>query len=374
MIDAADIKCFKISNGALRGNALPTRLKVLGWGDNETIDGKYSAGTKTAAVLSANQKRLGFERVAIDFNHCTVPGTDTHSDLMKAGQPPLIFGYGRVNALPGDGIYLEEITWTPLGIQHARNFEDLSPALKDDNREVTMIHSVALTPNGKVTGLQFFSATNTQPQNMTDKFLSLSVLAGLLGLKAEADEAAVTTALKARLEPSAELATLSALIKDGKIIVLDTVTALDARLKKVEDAATKQIATLSATVNGTVKTFSAEDLVNTLARLDALETKIVTGEKRVTETAVDAIVKTFSADGKVPLKADGTAYTAAELKLLDLGTLQILKANTPVTVALAARNLTGNVDSKKTQFRDANGRVDMAALLEAEAGAAGQTI
>lgn len=159
--DANDIRCFRaISNGALKGNALPTRLKILGWGNNKTIDGTYRAGEKTSAQLSANQKRLGFERVAIDFNHCTVPGTDANAEFTKAGHPPLIFGYGRVNAIPGDGIWLEEITWTPLGIQHARNFEDISPAVKVDNREVTMIHSVALTPNGKVAGLQFFSVAN----------------------------------------------------------------------------------------------------------------------------------------------------------------------------------------------------------------------
>ncbi|MEI9863606.1 MAG: phage protease [Limisphaerales bacterium] len=162
MINDAQIKTFKISNNALKGAALPTRLKILGWRVNETIDGAYSVGAKTITDLSANQKRLGFERVAIDFNHSTVPGTDTNEQFAKAGHPPLIFGYGRVNALPGDGIWLEEITWTPLGVQHARNFEDLSPALKDDNREIIMIHSVALTPNGKVEGLQFFSSAMQQ--------------------------------------------------------------------------------------------------------------------------------------------------------------------------------------------------------------------
>jgi len=372
VIATSDIKTFKaISNGALKGAALPTRLKVFGWGDNETIDGTYRAGDKTSAQLSANQKRLGFERVAIDFNHCTVPGTDTHKALMEAGQPPLIFGYGRVHPIAGDGIYLEDITWTPLGVQHARNFEDLSPALKDDNREVTMVHSVALTPNGKVTGLQFFSANNNDnhQNQMTDKFLSLAVLAGLLGLKTDADEAAVTAALSARLKPDANLTVLSALIKDGKIIIVDDVTSLSDRLKKIEEAGTKSIATLSATINGKVHTFSAEDVVNVVSRLDALESKFTAGETAVRETAVEAIVKTFSADGKVPLKADGTAYSADELKKLDLGTLQILKANTPVTVALSARGLTSQTGEKKTQFRDANGKVDLAALLDAEAAA-----
>ena len=163
---APTIKCFQaISNSALKNEALPTRLKIFGWGESETVDGNYRAGDKTSALLAANQKRLGFERVAIDFNHCTVPGTDAALELTKAGQPPLIFGYGRVNPITGDGIYLEDITWTPLGIQHARNFEDISPALKDDNREVIMIHSVALTPNGKVSGLQFFSALMTPTQH-----------------------------------------------------------------------------------------------------------------------------------------------------------------------------------------------------------------
>ncbi len=151
------LKTFRVSSGALKGDRLPSRIKILNCGDNDTIDGVYRVGEKTSAKLSANQKLLGFERVAIDFNHCTVPGTDTHKEFIAAGQPPLIFGYGRVNLVPGDGIWLEEIAWTPLGVQHARNFEDLSPALNDDNREVIMIHSVALTPNGKVKDLRFFS-------------------------------------------------------------------------------------------------------------------------------------------------------------------------------------------------------------------------
>ena len=375
VIDASDIKIFKaISNGALKGAALPTRLKVLGWGDNQTIDGIYRAGDKTTAQLSANQKRLGFERVAIDFNHCTVPGTDSHAELMKAGQPPLIFGYGRVNAIPGDGIFLEDITWTPLGVQHARNFEDLSPALKDDNREVTMIHSVALTPNGKVNGLQFFSATTNQ--NTMNENITIAELGSALGLKADSKREDVLARLGSLAALSSvitiadgKITALSGLIADGKIIVLGD---LPDRVKKIEDAGNKQIAALSATIDGQVKTFSAEDLVGVLAKVESLAKKIEDGEKATTETAVEAIVKTFAADGKVPLKADGTAYSAAELKALDLGTLQILKANTPVTVALSARGLTAQTDGAKSKFRDEKGNVNMAALLEAEAQATGQ--
>jgi len=58
----------------------------------------------------------------------------------------------------GEGLFLEDMEWTPLGVQSARNFEDLSPALHDEKGEVTFLHSVALTPNGCTHGLTFFSA------------------------------------------------------------------------------------------------------------------------------------------------------------------------------------------------------------------------
>src|SRR5580692_8130658 len=195
MIDAIGLKTFKISNGALKGEALPRRLKFFSWGDNKSTDGNFRAGEKTSAELAANQKKFGFERVAIDFNHCSVPGTDTYKELLKLGQPPLIFGYGRVQAIPQDGLYLEDIIWTPLGVQHARNFEDLSPAIQDVDGEVTLVHSVALTPNGKVEGLEFFTAIQNpqesqaaQPTGLAEKKLTLLSVAQLLDLPETAEE------------------------------------------------------------------------------------------------------------------------------------------------------------------------------------------
>jgi hypothetical protein len=145
----SDPKLFKISNGALNGKSLPSRLKVLSWGENDSTDGKFTVGPKTAAGIAAQAKN-GFERVAIDFNHSSVQGSDTYCECVREGVPPVIFGYGRPNVLQGDGLYLEDVIWTPSGQKHALNFEDLSPALRDSNGEVTMLHSVALTPNGKV--------------------------------------------------------------------------------------------------------------------------------------------------------------------------------------------------------------------------------
>ncbi|GEM_PF-1652466 len=379
VIDDAQLKTFKISNHALTGAALPTRLKIFSWGDNPSTKGNYRAGKITAAVLSANQKREGFDRVAIDFDHCTVRGTAAYNELMKNGQPPIIFGYGDVTPVEDDGIFLENIVWTPLGLQRAKNFEDLSPALLDEGGEVTMIHSVALTPNGSITDLNFFNtspgtpasgtASPNQNQNANHpmkKPITPEELVPVLGLKTDSKREDVLSRLGL-------ISTLAALFPDGKLVAPEELTTLTAglgdRLKKIEDAGTKAIATLSATIGGKVLTFSAEDLVQIIPRLDALESGIKTGQAATLNALRDDLVATFAAEGKVPKKPDGSAFSADELKKLEVGTLQILSANTPVSVALAERSRTGLTDGAQKKFTGKDGKVDMAGLLDAEAAA-----
>lgn len=329
MIDANGLRTFKISNGALKDKTLPTRLKFFAWGDNKSTDGNFRVGEKTGAALAANQRKHGFERVAIDFNHCSVPGTDTYKDLLKVGQPPLIFGYGRVEAVPEDGIYLEDIIWTPLGVQHARNFEDLSPAIQDEEGEVTLVHSVALTPNGKVEGLEFFTATlkaqETTTATLGEKWLTLLSVAGMLGLPETAEEKTVLEKLSQRLVtsfPAEEIATLSARVK-----------TLEESLQR--NAAVEQ---------------SAER-----ARMVTL----------------------LTAEGKLPRREDGTAYSRDELLALDVPTLKLLHANTPVTVPLSARDMTGLLDGQQRFVsRDSQGnvQVDLAGIFNSENQRNGQTM
>ena len=287
-VTAADLITLKISNGALKGTALPTRLKVLAWGANESTKGTKTAGTGTSKVLAQNQRDLGYERVAIDFDHCTVTGTDTYKELLKAGQPPLIFGYGRPVCIPEDGTYLEDITWTPLGEQCARNFEDLSPAIRENKTtgEVDLIHSVALTPNGCVHGLQFFSATTT---NNTPMFTQAE-LAEILGLSATADKPAVLAAFKARLTAAPV-----------------DITPLSAKITALEGRAA-----------GTV------DLTPLSARIDKLEGELTTLRTADLNVKRADLATLFARDGKVPKKGDGSVYTAEELKALDLHTLKLL--------------------------------------------------
>lgn len=332
MKDINGLKTFKISNGALKGEILPQRLKFFAWGDNKSTDGNFRAGEKTSAELSANQKKFGFERVAIDFNHCSVPGTDTYKDLLAQGQPPLIFGYGRVNPVPGDGLYLEDIIWTPLGVQHARNFEDLSPAIQDEDGEVTLVHSVALTPNGKVEGLEFFTAQSAVArtadamhavtEGLGGRTLTLLSVAGMLGLPETAEEKTVLEMLSQRLKaPDAQ-----------QRVAAETITTLN-------------------------------------ARLEALEKKLADGARAGEDAERLRMVTLLSAEGKSPRHMDGAAYSRDELLALDVPTLKLLHANTPVTVPLAARGMTSQIDGQgRFVSRDSQGNVhvDLAGIFNSE--------
>lgn len=96
------------------------------------------------------------------------------------------------------------------------------------------------------------------------------------------------------------------LIRDGKIVVLDTVAELDGRLK-LEEAGTKAIGTLSANVGGKTVTLSAEDMVQLKGRLDRLEEAAAERERA-------RVLTLFSAEGKVPRNAEGKAYSEEDLR------------------------------------------------------------
>ena len=151
---------FRIANGALTVKELPTRLKLLNWGVNETVKGPVTVGPQTLARLAANQARLGYDRVQIDFNHQTVPGSETWQ-----ADPVEVAGYGTPVVIPHDGLYLVDIEWTPAGKKYAVNYHDLSPTPKlDDCGEVVFLHSVALCRQGAVHDLTFYNASFLQPQ------------------------------------------------------------------------------------------------------------------------------------------------------------------------------------------------------------------
>ena len=354
MAETVQLKTFRVA-GAKSAGKLPTRIKLLGWGVNATSEGPIIVDEHTVRVFSANQKRIGRERVALDFEHNTVPGS---AEYERTREPRDISGNLSLIVVPGEGLFGEALTYTSTGEAKSENFEDLSlaPYVDAENR-VIGAHSVALTRTGAAYGITFCEAARlsagdvsdhlkilaTNQQNtMPEKFITLSALAGILGLDANADEPAVLAKLKTSLTPPA----------------IPDLTPLTARIVTLEGKAP-----------------ASTDLTPLTTRLAALEKKLTDGETATTDAERGRLIALFATDGKVPRKADGTVYSKDEMKALDVGTLKLLHANTPVTVPLRARSNVSQTDGGQ-QFveKDTAGkiiRVDLGAMFDAEAAARG---
>lgn len=321
-----------ISNGALKAEKLPSRLKVLGWGASETTKGTVRLNEVSADKLLRNQKDSGFEKIALDFEHNTVPGSEEYE---RTKEPRSVAAYGTVNLVPGEGLFLEDIEWTPEGQSAALNFADLSPAVKfDESGNIIFVHSVALTRNGAVHGLSFFSSgpngetqmdNNIKPENM----ITVAEMAPALGLAATASKADVLGKLVAFAALCAAVT-----VKDNKI---EALSAIESRVKTIEEAGNRAIATLSATIDGKVVTLHAEDLAKLGARVESLEDRLVKAElDRLAQQRADLVAR-FSAEGKVPRGTDGKELSAEALSKLDVPSLQLLHANTASTVPMSSR-------------------------------------
>jgi phage I-like protein len=137
---------FTFSSGSL-----PKRIQLLRWGDNPSVKGTVKVGVATLAGLEAEQRRTGFEEIAVDFEHNTVPGS---AEYERSQEPRAVAAYGVPRVIAGEGLFLEQVRWTPTGQREAANFADLSPAVSlFPSREVRFIHSAALTRTGAVPGL-----------------------------------------------------------------------------------------------------------------------------------------------------------------------------------------------------------------------------
>lgn len=275
---------------------LPSRLLIAKWGNNESTRGDFTVNERTAKFLPAMQKLLGFDSIALDFEHNTVPGTEAY----KADKEPRnIAATGRPVVVPGEGIYVERLQWTPSGEKSVREglHPDLSPTIKtDDAGSVVFMHSAALCRQGAVPDLQVFSAaltpnalasfsaalSSTQPTHPTMDFKKLLLL--LLGLDANAADSDIETAAKQFADSRADTAktaeslkTYSADLKKAH----DAITALAARLDQQE----RDAITAGAIRDGKLIPNSATDLSLTQFRalLADLPAGVVPLEQRTPE-------------------------------------------------------------------------------------------
>lgn len=297
------------SNGA-RPGALPSRIKILDWGVNKTLKGDFLVDDRTIEVFDATQRSVGRERIPLDYEHNTVPGTE---EFKRSQEPRPIAAYFTPRVIRGEGVVLEAPRWVDKE-ETVLKFEDVSAAPFVQDGRVIGLHSCALTRAG-ASEFTFFSAPEidaliqtlsasdflmlgkNEAASANTMQLNLAKLATLMGLTETASEADVQAKLTGAVSLSARLESLEA-----KVTTLSTPSAGDV---------TKQIVDLRAEFKALSET--------------------ATNEKR------DAIIVAMSTAGQVPKKSDGTAYTADELKKLDVPLLQTLSANTPATVPLSAR-------------------------------------
>jgi phage I-like protein len=242
---------------------------------------------------------LGFGEIALDFEHNTVPGAPEYE---RSQEPRAVAAYGKPEVVLDDGLYLSAIRWTPEGEKSARNFADLSPAIQlDDQRNVVFIHSAALTRNGAVDGLHFFSAEG-RTEETKPMTIETADLAPLVGLSADATKEALLAELKKRLLP----------------VTHDPITSF------------------SVTVDGKEQKFGASEILALTSRLAAVESQLNAGAASAAEVEKGRVIASFAAEGKVPLDGDRKPMTAEALKAFSVDVLKAILANTPKTVSLSA--------------------------------------
>lgn len=117
---------------ASKGEAgLPPRILILAWGEHDTTKGKVICNDTTMRQLTAYNAAQNWDRIALDFEHNSVPGSPTY-----AGEPVKIAGYGTLQLVAGEGIYLLMSSWTREGREFAAggHYGDLSPVVKVNER------------------------------------------------------------------------------------------------------------------------------------------------------------------------------------------------------------------------------------------------
>ena len=134
---------------------LPRRIKVLNWGDNPNYHGKrVNVGALFVKCLNADT--YPYRKVALDFEHNTFPGTAAYKE---SKEPRPVAGFGTIEAVEGEGVFITMSSWTPDGEKMAANYADVSAgAVTDDDGNLIAVASVALCRTGAVDGMDFVEA------------------------------------------------------------------------------------------------------------------------------------------------------------------------------------------------------------------------
>lgn len=313
----------------------PGRLLVAPLGEHDARErGKIIVSAETLTGLAARQAAVKIgPRVALDFEHNTVPGTPAFS---AESEPRRIAAWGVLKAVPNEGIYLENLEWTPAGIEafKGRSFQDISPAVfRREDGTVLAVHSVGLVRHGEIEGLTleaaaaprplapFFAALSayespSSPESMKPT-PALIALLGALGvqLTEDADEAALASAFEAaakaieglKKDSAAALAAAEAAKKtepEGMSALRDQLTQIGAQVTTLtaeRDTLKRERLVDQAKSEGKVIPLSAEQIAATpLSVLETLVAAAKPGEvplgKQQTGKETKAVAEAFSAE------------------------------------------------------------------------------
>jgi phage I-like protein len=272
-------------------NTLPSRLKILPWGEIKTNKGTIICNDVTLATVPGMQAATRYDKVALDFQHNTVPGSSAYQ---ASAEPRPVAGYGTIEVVKGEGVYLSAIEWTKEGREKFanRDYPDLSPALvTNEAGEVVWFHSAAMVRQGEIDGLTLFEA-GTLPGPIK-AFTAGSEGSGA-GQGSGGDKSAFYRGL------------LVALLGAG------------------EAATDDELATAAKTFAAQREKDAAPDMKSFEARLDALQRALESSHK-------DAEVARAAREGKViPL-------SAAEIESTPLTVLTAMINRLPEVVPLEAR-------------------------------------
>lgn len=180
--------------------SVPTEIKILGWGETTYNGGKIILDNIAADKIVANQKALNFDRLALDFNHNSVPTSPSYT-----GEPISVAASADLEIRPADGLYFVNIKYTQEGKEKISNghYWDVSPAIKKDaQNRVEFVHSAGICRQGRIPNLTLFSSeflnTNTNMEESLKKRNSL--LCMLLGLPEDCEDSALESAASALSE------------------------------------------------------------------------------------------------------------------------------------------------------------------------------
>jgi phage I-like protein len=242
---------------------LPKRVKVLNWGANLNARGQPVI---VGDMLLTNMKSpvYPFHQVPLDFEHSTTPGTTAYAE---SKEPRDVAGYVGFEVVPNDGVYMVINSWTPLGIDKAHNYADVSATpLTDKQGNVVGITSVALCRVGAVPGMEFkdvplsallVSTNQNEEQLMRDNLIALLKERGIEVDPAATDEQLMEAVAKAMQAPASP----APLGVDVAKMLKDAVTPLHtsiADFRKELDKRDKDTVILNARIEGKVVALNAE--------------------------------------------------------------------------------------------------------------------